>query len=80
MVRNFKSSDEDMEVYSADGDMVGTVERASGSTAHIKPASGLSRSMRRRLGWTEEGEDTYRLRKDHVQSIDDDGIHLKKDF
>lgn len=80
MARNFKSSDEGMDVFTADGDHVGTVERASGATAHIKPHSGLSRSMRRRLGWTEEGEDTYRLKKDHVKSIDEDGIHLKSNL
>lgn len=80
MARNFRSSDEGMDVYTADGDMVGTVERASGSTAHIKPTSGLSQSIRRRLGWTEEGEDTYRLKRDHVEEINDDGIHLKSDF
>lgn len=80
MVRNFKDSDEGMEVYTADGDMVGVIESASGSTAHVKPDSGLSRSIRRRLGWTEEGEDTYRLRKANVENIDSDGIHLKEEF
>lgn len=78
MVRDFESSDEGMEVFTADGDMVGTVDSASGSTAHIRPAEGISRSIRRRLGWTEEGEETYRLRKSEVKNIDDEGIHLKK--
>lgn len=78
MVRNFKSSDEGMEVYTADGDMVGTIEEASGSTAHIKPASDLSRSVRRRLGWTEEDHDTYELKTSRVETMDDEGIHLRK--
>ena len=66
-----------MDVYTADGDMVGTVDQASDSTAHIKPASNLSTSQRRRLGWTEEDKDTYRLETSKVDHIDDDGIHLK---
>lgn len=80
MVRDFKSSDEGMTVMTADGDEVGMVERVAGSRAHIKPSASLDRSTRRRLGWTEEGEETYQLQKSKVQKIDDDGIHLKKNL
>lgn len=64
----------------ADGDVVGTVEQVSGGNAHVKPDAGLSQSMRRKLGWTAHGEDTYRLRKANVQEINDDGIHLKSNL
>ena len=80
MVRNFESDDEGKRVVTADGDMIGTVERASGSSAHIKPENNLSRSVRRRLGWSEEGEDTYQLRKSKVNSITDDEIQLKENL
>lgn len=80
MVRDFKSEDEGMKVMTADGDVIGTVERVSGSMAHVKPDEDLSRSIRRRLGWSEEGEETYELRKSNVDSIDDDGVHLKEDL
>ncbi|MBX0296253.1 hypothetical protein [Haloarcula nitratireducens] len=80
MVRNFRSEDEGKHVMTADGDMVGTIERASGGTAHVKPDSGLSGSIRRKLGWTDESEETYSLEKANVDKINDDGIHLKSNF
>jgi len=78
MVRDFQSDDQGKNVMTADGDMVGTVESASGSTAHIKADENLSRSIRRRLGWTEEGEETYALDKSNVDQISGDEIHLKQ--
>lgn len=80
MVRNFSSKDEGKRVVTADGDMVGTVESASGSTAHITVDDDLAQNTRRRLGWTEEGEETYRLRKSNVDRIEGDEIRLKKDL
>jgi hypothetical protein len=77
MVRNFNSSDEGKHVMTADGDMVGTVDRISGGSAHVKPDNSLSQNTRRKLGWTDESEDTFRLKKSNVDSIDDDGIHLQ---
>jgi hypothetical protein len=79
MVRDFKSEDEGKRVLTADGKMVGRVERVSGSSAHVEPDEDLSRSVRRRLGWTEEGRDTYRLRKANVDSITDDEIRLAEE-
>jgi hypothetical protein len=80
MVRNFNSEDEGKRVVTADGDMIGTVKQTSGSSAHVEPDENLSSSTRRRLGWTEEGEETYRLKKSNVDRITDDEIHLKKDL
>jgi hypothetical protein len=80
MVRNFEADDKGKRVVTADGDMVGTVERVSGSSAHIEPENDLSQSVRRRLGWSEEGEETYRLRKSKVDSITDDEIQLKRNL
>lgn len=79
MVRNFSSKDEGKRVVTSDGDMVGTVESASGSTAHVQIDDDLAQNTRRRLGWTEEGEETYQLRKSKVDRIDDE-IRLKKDL
>jgi hypothetical protein len=80
MVRNFRSEDEGKSVVTADGDIVGHVEQTSGSMAHVKTEGGLSQSIRRRLGWTEEGEETYELRKSRVEEITDDEIRLKKNL
>lgn len=80
MVRDFKSDDKGKEVMTADGDMVGTIDRASGSTAHVKPDRDLSQSIRRRLGWTEEDQESYRLDKSKVDSITDDEVRLKENL
>jgi hypothetical protein len=76
MPRDFESSDEGKQVMTADGDVVGTIDRVSGNRAHVKPDEGLSRGLRRKLGWSGEAE-TYELRKNRVATIDDDGIHLE---
>lgn len=80
MARNFRSSDEGKEVVTADGDVVGTIESVSGSTAHVRPDEDLSRSIRRRLGWTEEGEESYRLRSSQVESFSGDQVQLMEDL
>lgn len=80
MARNFKSDDKGKQVVTADGDMVGTIEQTSGATAHVKPDSGLSQSIRRRLGWSEEGEDMYELNKSKVDKFSDDEITLKRNL
>ncbi|MFB6142826.1 MAG: hypothetical protein ABEJ30_05730 [Halorientalis sp.] len=80
MPRDFRAEDEGKRVVTADGDTVGMVDRASGTTARIRADQGLSRSIRRRLGWTEEGEETYRLQKSRVDRITDDEIRLKKNL
>jgi hypothetical protein len=60
--------------------MVGTIDSTSGSKAHVRPDEDLSRSTRRRLGWTEEGEETYEISNSHVDRISDDEVRLKADF
>jgi len=77
MVRQFRSSDKGKTVLSKNGDEIGTVERVSGNKAHVKPASNLSRSVRQRLGWTDEDEEMYELMHSHVSQISNDEIHLK---
>lgn len=80
MARNFRSSDEGKEVVTADGDVIGTIDSVSGSTAHVSPDDDLSQSIRRRLGWTEEGEETYRLRSSQVEAFSDDQVQLMEEL
>lgn len=63
-----------------DGTRVGTVTATKGSMAHVEPDSGLSQSIRRRLGWSEEEADTYELDISAVDKIAGDEIHLKDDY
>lgn len=80
MVRNFTSKDEGKRVVTADGDMVGTIDSTMDTTAHIRTDEDLSQNTRRRLGWTEEDEETYELQKSNVERITDDEIRLKKNL
>lgn len=77
MTRDFQSDDEGKKVMTADGDMVGTIETVSGSTAHVKPDQNLSRGTRRRLGWSED-DDVVELPHSEVESISHDEVRLKK--
>lgn len=79
MVRNFEDDDEGKRVVTADGDEIGMVGRVEKTRLHITPADNLSRSVRRRLGWSED-EDDYVLQKSKVDSIAGDEIHLKKNL
>jgi hypothetical protein len=80
MPRDFESDDKGKRVVTADGDVVGTVDRTSGGSAHIKPDADMPRSIRRKLGWQDEEKDTYRLQKSNVDRINDDEIRLKKNL
>lgn len=75
----FSPEDEGKRVVTADGDTVGTVRSVEGSMAHIQADADLSRSVRRRLGWTEENAETYQLRTSNVDDIDDE-IRLKENL
>lgn len=80
MARNFRSSDEGMKVMSADGDVIGTVENVKGNRAHVKPDGSLATSIRQKLGWEKEGEETYELHSTSVEEFADDGIHLQQNL
>lgn len=80
MVRDFTADDEGKEVVTADGDTVGTIHETDGSMAHIQPDDDLSRSIRRRLGWTEEGEEVYELDKSKVDRFDGEAVRLKRNL
>lgn len=77
MVRKFNTRDEGKRVVGADGEEIGTVDRVSANTAHLRPASGLSDRLRDRLGWEATGENTYELAHDQVERIESDEIRLK---
>lgn len=64
----------------SDGTRVGRITQTRGSMAHVEPDSGLSETIRRRLGWAEESADTYELDKSAVDKIAGEEIHLKDDF
>jgi hypothetical protein len=80
MARDFTAGDKGKKVMTADGDMVGTIERIAGGNAHVKPDTSLSSSIRNRLGWADEDKSTYRLDKSKVDSFSGDEVHLRKNL
>ena len=78
MVRNFRSSDEGKTVVDADGDEIGEIDRVTGNKAFVTPNQSLSQSIRKRLGWEEEGEETYELMHSEIDSFSDDEVRLKE--
>lgn len=77
MAQEFQSSDEGKTVKTQDGDDVGTIESAEGNMALVKPESGLTESIRDRLGWTSEDKDEYELDQSKVDEITDDEVRLQ---
>ncbi|WP_324760515.1 hypothetical protein [Haloarcula montana] len=77
MARQFEAADEGMTVKTASGDEIGTIESIEGNRAHVTPSSGLSQSIRKRLGWTKENEAVYELRHSKVSEFTDDAVVLK---
>jgi hypothetical protein len=78
MSRKFRTADEGMTVMSADGDVIGTVEKVKGDRAHIRPDGSLATSIRQKLGWEREGQETYELHSTSVDEFTDDSIRLKR--
>ena len=78
MVRNFSADDEGKSVMTKDGKTVGTVEKTTDTEIHVQPKSGLSQSIRRRLGWAEKEQENFSVRKSDVDRITDDEIRLKQ--
>ncbi|WP_435332970.1 hypothetical protein [Haloarchaeobius sp. TZWWS8] len=80
MVRQFEDNDKGKKVVSNDGDTIGRIERVSGNKAYIKPESTLSKGMRKKLGWEDEKKDTFELKHDSVDDINDDEVTLSSKF
>ncbi|WP_227132697.1 hypothetical protein [Halorubellus salinus] len=64
----------------ADGDMVGTVDKIHDDEAHVRVDTGLSGSIRSKLGWEDENETVYPLKHENVDKIQGDEIHLESRF
>lgn len=78
MVRQFNTSDEGKTVVTAGGEEVGKIEMIENGMAHVSPKGSLSRSIRRRLGWGEDDEDTFEVRHSQVRRITNDKVELEE--
>lgn len=74
----FDSKHEGMTVVTQDGNEVGTIESVRGDTAQVTPETGLSESIRRRLGWDDESRDTFELDYSNVDDVAGNEIKLER--
>lgn len=81
MARNFTDGDRGSAVFNHQGERVGTVSDAQDGIAHVDTTdsdSGVLDSIKNALGWNDDDDDTYELRNNDVDSIDDEGVHLRQ--
>lgn len=65
-------------VRNTDGDDVGRVMDVEHGKAHVKPDAGLTDSIRSKLGWGSDDEDTYELTANNIEQITDEEIRIKE--
>jgi hypothetical protein len=80
MPRNFRTEDEGSSVMTAAGEVIGTLIRAAGTYAEVRPVEGLSEGMRQRRGWTESTTEPFRLDRSKVSTFAEDGIYLTNEI
>jgi hypothetical protein len=68
--------DSGMSVLDDAGEEVGTVATVEGDTAYVDLDPGLTDEVKSSLGFGDTDEDTYALRDEMVDTVDDDGVHL----
>ena len=78
MAESFTDDDEGKTVVDSDGNQIGRVTEVRGNTAHVDPDPNVADTIMSKLGWGESDEDTYALQGDHVDSITDDQVRLRR--
>jgi hypothetical protein len=68
--------DSGMSVLDDASEEVGTVATVEGDTAYVDLDPGLTDEVKSSLGFGDTDEDTYALRDEMVDTVDDDGVHL----
>jgi hypothetical protein len=76
MMNDSDDIDSGMDVYDAHGEEVGTVATVEDDTAYVDLDPGLTDEVKSSLGFGDTDEDTYALRDEMVDTVDDDGVHL----
>lgn len=76
--QSITEEDEGKAVQNAEGENIGRVMSVEHGRAHVEPDPGLADDIRAKLGWGEGDEDTYQLRSEDVDKVDDDAIRLTR--
>ena len=76
MLDDTSEIDSGMDVLDSHGEEVGTVAKVEDDTAYVDLDPGLTDEVKSQLGFGDTDEDTYALRDEMVDTVDDDGVHL----
>ncbi|WP_435344316.1 hypothetical protein [Haloarchaeobius sp. HRN-SO-5] len=78
MARNFTDEDRDKNVVTSEGHHVGTIDSVHDDRATVDrdDDEGLTDKVKDMLGWGDD--DSNQIRNDHVDTIDDDEVRLRR--
>jgi hypothetical protein len=79
MLGDTSEIDSGMDVLDSNGDEVGTVATVEDDTAYVDLDPSLGDEVKSSLGFGDTDDDTYALRDEMVDTVDDDGVHLHGD-
>lgn len=78
----FSDDDRDKDVYTSEGTHVGTIHEVKDDHAVVDRSHGteLTQKIKEMLGWGDDEEDEHsdRLHGDHVETVDDDTVRLRR--
>lgn len=70
--------DEGKNVVNANGEQVGRVVAVEHGQAHLDPDPGLTDTIRSKLGWGNDDDESFRLDNSSIESVSDNEIHLSR--
>jgi len=78
MSAHFTDDDEGKRVVNANGEEIGVVQNVSSGTVHVDLSPGITDTIKSKLGWGDQDEETYTLDEDKVDTITDDEIRVQQ--
>lgn len=77
MARDFTDDDRNKDVYTSDGDRIGTINDVNKDRATVErdDDTDLTDKVKDLLGW--DDDDSNEIRSEHVDSYDDDRVRLR---
>lgn len=77
MAPNLTESDEGKRVVSEDGEEVGRIVEVEDGTAHVDPDANLEKTLKSKIGMTDEDEGSFTFDASSVSDVTDDEVRLQ---
>jgi len=78
MSAHFTDDDEGKRVVNANGEEIGVVQNVSSGTVHVDLSPGITDTIKSKLGWGDQDEESYPLDEDKVETITDDEVRVQQ--